>query len=79
MSFMLAVPRTGQMLLTEFVIVPDGDRPRAAADGRRVCGRILIFGLEGEMYFGSAVSLEQHLDDDRRARARRRRGSSCCA
>ena len=62
MSFMLAVPRTGQMHLTEFVIGPDGvAHERLRTD--RVCGCILIFGLEGEMYFGSAVSLEQHLDE----------------
>jgi sulfate permease, SulP family len=61
MSFMLAVPRTGQMLLTEFVVAGDGGiHERLRSD--EVCGRILIFGLEGEMYFGSGVSLEQHLD-----------------
>ena len=27
-----------------------------------VCGCLLIFGLEGEMYFGSGVSLESRLD-----------------
>ena len=62
MSFMLAVPRTGQMHLTEFVIGPDGvAHERLRTD--RVCGCILMFGLEGEMYFGSAVSLEKHLDE----------------
>jgi len=61
MSFMLAVPRTGQMLLTEFVVTPDGGiHERLRAD--QVCGRLLIFGLEGEMYFGSGMSLEQHLE-----------------
>jgi sulfate permease, SulP family len=61
MSFLLAVPRTGQMLLTEFAIAPDGRvHERLAED--EVCGRILVFGLEGEMYFGSGSSLEEHLD-----------------
>ncbi len=61
MSFMLAVPRTGKMLLTEFVVSLDRSvRERRAGD--EVCGRLLIFGLEGEMYFGSGASLEQHLD-----------------
>jgi MFS superfamily sulfate permease-like transporter len=27
-----------------------------------VCGRILIFGLEGEMFFGSSTDLERHLE-----------------
>jgi sulfate permease, SulP family len=62
MSFLLAVPRTGQMLLTEFVVAKDGAiHERLPED--EVCGRILIFGLEGEMYFGSGLSLEQHLDE----------------
>ncbi len=61
MSFMLAVPRTGQMLLTEFVVAPNGlIHERLASD--RACDRLLIFGLEGEMYFGSGASLEQHLE-----------------
>lgn len=61
LSFMLAVPRTGKMLITEFVVTAD----RSVRERRRgddVCGRLLIFGLEGEMYFGSGPSLEQHLD-----------------
>jgi SulP family sulfate permease len=61
MSFLLAVPRTGQMLLTEFMVDADGG-VRERLDQDEVCGRILIFGLEGEMYFGSGMSLEQHLD-----------------
>lgn len=61
MSFMLAVPRAGRMLLTEFVITSDGGiHERLESD--TVCGRILIFGLEGEMFFGSAPALEKHLE-----------------
>jgi SulP family sulfate permease len=61
MSFMLAVPRTGRMLLTQFVVTEDRTvRERRAED--TPCNRILIFGLEGEMYFGSGVSLEQHFE-----------------
>jgi MFS superfamily sulfate permease-like transporter len=61
MSFLLAVPRTGQMLLTEFVVSPEGTVAERIREDE-VCGRLLIFGLEGEMYFGSGVSLEAHLD-----------------
>jgi SulP family sulfate permease len=60
MSFMLAVPRTGQMHLTEFVVTGDGAVHERLADDP-VCGCLLIFGLEGEMYFGSGASLESHL------------------
>src|SRR5262249_44959279 len=62
MSFLLAVPRTGQMLLTEFTVAHDGAvHERLPEDP--ACGRILIFGLEGEMYFGSSLSLERHLEE----------------
>lgn len=61
MSFMLAVPRTGNMLLTEFVVAADGGIHELVPEDH-VCGRILIFGLEGEMFFGSALSLDAHFD-----------------
>ncbi|MEI8359749.1 MAG: SulP family inorganic anion transporter [Deltaproteobacteria bacterium] len=61
MSFMLAVPRTGQMHLAEFVVASDRNLHERLRDDR-VCGCVLLFGLEGEMYFGSGVSLENHLD-----------------
>ena len=66
MSFLLAVPRTGQMHLSEFVVTPDGGVHERLHDDD-VCGCMLIFGLEGEMYFGSGVSLEHRLEtmDDR--------------
>jgi SulP family sulfate permease len=59
LSFVLAVPRTGQMLLTEFVVTPEGVIHERLA-GDVVCGRILIFGIEGEMFFGAGTSLERH-------------------
>lgn len=61
MSFALAVPRAGNMLLTEFVVGADGGI-HERIEGDQVCGRILIFGLEGEMFFGAATSLESHFD-----------------
>jgi SulP family sulfate permease len=61
MSFMLAVPRTGQMHLTQFVVTGDGEVHECLRDDA-VCGCVLIFGLEGEMYFGSAASLESRVD-----------------
>jgi SulP family sulfate permease len=62
MSFMLAVPRTGQMHLTQFLVTREGTVHERLHDDE-VCGCLLIFGLEGEMYFGSGVSLESHLDE----------------
>jgi SulP family sulfate permease len=61
MSFMLAVPRTGQMHLTQFLVTREGVVHERLQDDA-VCGCVLIFGLEGEMYFGSGVSLESRLE-----------------
>jgi SulP family sulfate permease len=61
MSFLLVVPRIAEMLLTEFVVSADG-AVHERLPGEEACGRMLIFGLEGEMYFGSRQSLERHLD-----------------
>jgi sulfate permease, SulP family len=61
LSFLLVVPRAGRMLLTEFVVTPEGVI-HEKLDDDFVCARILVFGLEGEMFFGSATELEQHLE-----------------
>jgi SulP family sulfate permease len=59
MSFLLTVPRAGRMLLTEFVLTPDGGlHERLPSD--TACPRILIYGLEGEMFFGATAALEAH-------------------
>lgn len=62
LSFMLTVPRTGNMLLTEFVET-EGDHVRERLPEDRPAEDVLVFGLEGEMFFGAATSLEQHLDE----------------
>jgi SulP family sulfate permease len=59
MSFLLAVPRAGRMLLTEFVVTPEGGVAERLPEDEP-CERILIFGLEGEMFFGSTAALDQH-------------------
>jgi SulP family sulfate permease len=59
MSFVLTVPRAGRMVLTEFVIGPHG-RAHERLPGEERCSRLLIFGLEGEFFFGSSSTLEQH-------------------
>lgn len=59
MSFMLTVPRVGNMVLSEFVIGAHGViHERLVED--RACPKILIFGLEGEMFFGALTALERH-------------------
>ena len=58
MSFMLTVPRAGQMLITEFTLTGPSLRERLPEDAP--CPRILVFGLEGEMFFGATAALEAH-------------------
>ncbi len=59
LSFMLAVPRAGRMLLTEFSIT-GGRNIAERMPEDPVCSRIVMFGLEGELFFGSAPTLEGH-------------------
>jgi SulP family sulfate permease len=59
MSSLLTVRRAGRMLLTEFTITPDGAIRERFPDDRR-CSRLLIYGLEGEMFFGASTALENH-------------------
>ncbi|MEP7344620.1 MAG: SulP family inorganic anion transporter [Gemmatimonadaceae bacterium] len=60
MSFMLTVPRAGRMLLTQFVVTDEGGIYERLPDDVP-CDRILIFGLEGELFFGATGELENHL------------------
>jgi SulP family sulfate permease len=60
LSFLLYVPRAGHVHLTELTLTPERViRERLPAD--EPCGRMLLFSLEGELFFGSAPDLEQHL------------------
>lgn len=61
LSFVLAVPRAGRMTRTEFVVSKNGVvRERREHDP--VNRRLLIVGLEGELFFGSSLALDEHLD-----------------
>lgn len=59
-SFLLAVPRAGRMTRTEFVVQENGV-VRERVDDEPVNERLLLFGLEGELFFGSSLALEEHL------------------
>ena len=61
MSFLLTVPRAGKMLFTEFTLCSDGII-RERLDGEQPNPQILIFGFEGEMFFGAAAALEGHFE-----------------
>jgi SulP family sulfate permease len=49
------------MLLTEFVVAADGHVEERHDDDARD-PRLLLFGLEGEMFFGATHALERHLE-----------------
>jgi SulP family sulfate permease len=61
LSFMLAVPRAGNMRLTEFVESSD-HHVRERLEEDKPSPHILIFGFEGELFFGSDSTLEQHTE-----------------
>lgn len=61
LSFVMYVPRAARIHLTEMTLAPDRVvRERVATDA--VCNRIRVYSLEGELFFGAAPELEEHLD-----------------
>lgn len=61
LSFVLYIPRAARLHVLELTVTPERMlRERQEEDPR--CGRILIFSLEGEMFFGSTPDLERHLE-----------------
>lgn len=61
LSFLLTVPRAGNMRLTEFFVDTDGSIHERLADDD-ACPRIQIYGFDGEFCFAAIVNLEQYLD-----------------
>jgi SulP family sulfate permease len=59
-SFLLAVPRAGRITRSEFVVCQDGV-VRERKEGQEANPRLLIFGLEGELFFASSLALDEHL------------------
>jgi SulP family sulfate permease len=60
LSFILYVPRAANVHLTEFTLTPERVlRERMPSDPP--CGRILIYSLEGELFFGSGPDVEDAL------------------
>jgi SulP family sulfate permease len=68
LSFVLYVPRAARVHCTELVLTPERVI-RERNDAYPPCGRILLFSLEGELFFGAAPVLDWQLSGiDRRAR-----------
>ena len=60
LSFILYVPRAARVHMSELTLTPERViRERVASDP--ACSRILVFSLEGELFFGSAPELDKHL------------------
>ncbi|MCB1630684.1 MAG: SulP family inorganic anion transporter [Pseudomonadales bacterium] len=61
LSFMLAVPRAGNMHMTEFIPAEDGIvHERLPEDD--ACPRIRIYGFEGEFFFAAGTNIERHME-----------------
>jgi SulP family sulfate permease len=60
LSFVLYVPRAAQVRLAQLVRTP-GDGAREWRPGEPACDRMLIYRLEGELFFGAEPELEKHL------------------
>jgi SulP family sulfate permease len=61
LSFVLYMPRAARLHLTELIVTPERVI-RERAEGDPTCGRLLIFDLEGELFFGAAPDLDRHLE-----------------
>lgn len=62
LSFVLYVPKAARVHMTELVAAKEHIvRERVASDP--TCSRIRIYSLEGELFFGAAPELEEHLDE----------------
>lgn len=61
LSFVLYVPQAARVHLTELILAPERVvRERIPTDAS--CNRIRIYSLEGELFFGAAPELEEHLN-----------------
>lgn len=61
LSFALYVPLAARVHLTELTLAPERVvRERISSDP--VCNRIKIYSLEGELFFGAAPELDEHLN-----------------
>jgi SulP family sulfate permease len=62
LSFLLFVPRVSRVLASELIVGKDRVvRERQPDDPP--CGKLIVLGLEGQLFFGAAPELEQVLDN----------------
>jgi SulP family sulfate permease len=61
LSFVLYVPKAARVHLTQLTLAPERV-VRECVPSDVLCSRIRIYSLEGELFFGAAPELEEHLD-----------------
>jgi SulP family sulfate permease len=66
LSFVLYVPRAGQVRMVPLTQTP-GLRFRERLPGDLPCDRLLVYDVEGELFFGAEPELEKHLTAVREA------------
>jgi sulfate permease, SulP family len=59
LSFVLYVPRAARPHLIELTLAPEGVL-RERIDSDPPCGRMRLYSLEGELFFGSAPEVDRH-------------------
>jgi SulP family sulfate permease len=59
LSFVLYLPRAAQVRMAAFAVTPE-QRVRERVQDDAVCDRMLVYGLEGELFFGAEPELEKH-------------------
>jgi SulP family sulfate permease len=65
LSFLLFVPRAARLQVSELMVSPERVlRERTPADPQ--CTKLVLFALEGELFFGAAPELEGYLDEIRK-------------
>jgi SulP family sulfate permease len=68
LSFLFFVPRASRLHTSELVISPER-AVRERQPGDAFCARLVIFSVEGNLFFGAAPELEEHLAELRRRAA----------
>ncbi len=69
LSFVLYVPMAAQVRLSQLGRSGESGM-RERRPGEQLCDRLLIYHLEGELFFGTEVELKQHLQEIERAALR---------
>jgi SulP family sulfate permease len=59
LSFVLYVPRAAQVRMVQLTLTPE-QRIRERLVGDPHCDRLLLYGLEGELFFGAEPELDNH-------------------